>query len=85
MCTHLKVFGGLLVARHEHELGANAAEMHVTQKGGTLHCRVICGLWKDSVSCSITVHSRERNYYKERIMMERTRNRKCTDQYNQLM
>lgn len=57
VCMHLQVFGSLLVAGHEHELSANAAEVHVTQKGGTLHCGVICGLWKQNISCSITVHS----------------------------
>lgn len=59
VCMHLQVFGGLLISGHEHELGANAAEVHVTQKGGTLHCGVVRGLWKQSISCSITVHSRK--------------------------
>lgn len=68
VCVYLQVFGGLLIAGHEHELGTNAAEVHVTQKGGTLHCGIVRGLWKKRISCSITVHSGKEKYYKYRII-----------------
>lgn len=38
------MFGGFFVAGHEDELGADAAEMHVTQKCSTLYRRLVCRL-----------------------------------------
>lgn len=42
--VYLQMFGGLFIAGHEHELGTDAAEMHVAQKSGTLYCGFICRL-----------------------------------------
>lgn len=37
VCVYLKVFSGFFVAGHEHELGTDAAEVHVAQESSTLY------------------------------------------------
>lgn len=44
--VYLQMFGGFFVAGHEHELGTDAAEVHVAQESGTLYCGFICRLWR---------------------------------------